>query len=103
LRNAIDALKDGSDIGITPDGPKGPLYSVSDGAATLSLKCDAPIVALGWSVNLFWQLGSWDRAKIPKPFSTITFRASEPFKVDTLSKEEARDKVKNELMRCMGE
>ncbi|MDR3346600.1 MAG: lysophospholipid acyltransferase family protein [Campylobacteraceae bacterium] len=102
LRQAIDTLNRGVDVGITPDGPKGPLYSVSDGAIILSTKCDAHILAVGWSASSYWQLGSWDAAKIPKPFSTVIFRASEPFKLGGLSKEEAKERVKDEIMRCMG-
>ncbi|MDR2342827.1 MAG: lysophospholipid acyltransferase family protein [Campylobacteraceae bacterium] len=103
LKSAINAINRGEDIGITPDGPKGPLYSVSDGIIVLSQKCDINIIALGWSVNSYWQLKSWDMTKIPKPFSTITFRASKPFNLKELDKDKAKQKVKDALMACMDE
>jgi lysophospholipid acyltransferase (LPLAT)-like uncharacterized protein len=100
LVQAISALKKGEDIGITPDGPIGPAYSVSDGVITLAFKCGVPVVALGYVLDSFWQLKSWDKAKIPKPFSTITYRVSEPLYIDALTKEEAKEKVKATLMQC---
>jgi lysophospholipid acyltransferase (LPLAT)-like uncharacterized protein len=103
LRKAIDALSRGEDIGITPDGPKGPLYSVSDGVVILSQKHDVDIVAIGWSVSSYWQIRSWDMTKIPKPFSTIVFKISEPFNLKGLDKEQAKQKVKDTLIMCMSE
>lgn len=103
LIQAMRALKNGEDVALTPDGPKGPLHSVSDGAVILSSKCNVAIVALGWSATSFWQLNSWDKAKIPKPFSTITFKVSEPFKLDGLANKEAKEKIKKELMWCLQE
>jgi lysophospholipid acyltransferase (LPLAT)-like uncharacterized protein len=100
LKNAVDALNRGEDIGITPDGPIGPLYNISDGVVTLSQKYDTYIVALGWNASSYWQLKSWDMAKIPKPFSTIVFKASEPFELKGLSKDKAKQKVKDMLMKC---
>jgi lysophospholipid acyltransferase (LPLAT)-like uncharacterized protein len=103
LKSAIDALNRGEDVGITPDGPKGPLYSISDGVIVLSQKCNTDIIALGWSVDSYWQLKSWDMTKIPRPFSTITFRVSEPFNLKGLDKDRAKQKVKDMLMTCTGE
>ena len=40
---------------------------------------------------------SWDKFIIPKPFSTIDFYASEPFKVTDLGKEDAKVEIKKRL------
>ncbi|MFV0481122.1 MAG: lysophospholipid acyltransferase family protein [Campylobacteraceae bacterium] len=101
LLQAIDVLKKGDDVGITPDGPKGPVHTISDGVIVLASKCEAPVVAVGWVASSFWQLKSWDEAKIPKPFSTITFRVSKPLYLQNLEKEEAKEVVKNALFWCM--
>ncbi|MDR2790964.1 MAG: lysophospholipid acyltransferase family protein [Campylobacteraceae bacterium] len=101
LVQAINVLKKGDDVGITPDGPVGPVYSISDGVSVLAFKCGVPVVAFGYALNSFWQLKSWDRARVPKPFSTIIYRVSKPLYLDGLSKEEANEKVKNALMKCM--
>jgi lysophospholipid acyltransferase (LPLAT)-like uncharacterized protein len=101
LVQAINALKQGEDVGITPDGPIGPAHSISDGVSTLSFKCNVPVVAFGYALSSFWQLGSWDKARVPKPFSTVTYRISEPLYLNGLTKEEANEKVKAALMQCM--
>ncbi|MDR1614075.1 MAG: lysophospholipid acyltransferase family protein [Campylobacteraceae bacterium] len=101
LVQAMNVLKKGEDIAITPDGPIGPVYSISDGVSALALKCGVPVVAFGYALNSFWQLKSWDKARVPKPFSTITYRISGPLYLNGLTKEQANEKVKTALMRCM--
>ncbi|MDR0666936.1 MAG: lysophospholipid acyltransferase family protein [Campylobacteraceae bacterium] len=101
LVQAISVLKKGEDIAITPDGPIGPVYSISDGVSALALKCNVPVVAFGYALSAFWQFKSWDKAKMPKPFSTIIYRVSEPIYISGLTKDEANEKVKAALMRCM--
>lgn len=71
-RELIEALGAGCNIVITPDGPRGPLYSVKDGAAVLARDYAAGALGVGLNVSRFWQFRSWDRFILPKPFSTIT-------------------------------
>lgn len=78
LIQAIKTLKDGYDIGITPDGPKGPRYSVSDGIVVMAQKTGAKVIVYNCKPTKYWQLGSWDKFVIPKPFGTLEFYASEP-------------------------
>ncbi len=68
---AIKALKEGSSIMITPDGPKGPRYSMSDGAVSLALRSNLPLMVVNYKPSSYWMLNSWDRFIIPKPFSTL--------------------------------
>jgi hypothetical protein len=78
LIQAIKTLKSGYDIGITPDGPKGPRYSVSDGIVVMAQKTGAKVIVYNCKPTKYWQLGSWDKFVIPKPFGTLEFYASEP-------------------------
>jgi len=59
----------GSDIGVTPDGPKGPRYVCKRGVAVLAQKTGLPVCPITYSTQRHWQLGSWDGMIIPKPFS----------------------------------
>lgn len=99
LKNAFKSLKSGRDIGITPDGPRGPRYSVADGAAAIAQRRSVPIVAVNITPSRAWRLKSWDRFAIPKPFCTLDFYYSNPFYVKDKSLSEAKDKIKEELMR----
>jgi lysophospholipid acyltransferase (LPLAT)-like uncharacterized protein len=73
LLEAFRALKKGDDLLVTPDGPRGPRHSISDGAIALAHKAKAPVLTVNYIPKAYWQLGSWDRFVIPKPFTTIDF------------------------------
>ncbi len=98
LIQAIRYLKEGYDIGITPDGPKGPRHEVADGVIVMAQKTKRPVVVYHCVPSAYWQLGSWDRFMIPKPFGTLTFYASEPIYLDGMEKEAARTLIKTKLM-----
>jgi len=73
LLEAFRALKKGDDLLVTPDGPRGPRHSISDGAIALAHKAKAPVLTVNYIPKAYWQLGSWDKFVIPKPFTTIDF------------------------------
>ena len=73
LLEAFRALKSGNDLLITPDGPRGPRHEVSDGALGLAMKGKVPLCTINFTCDRYWQLNSWDRFVIPKPFSRIDF------------------------------
>lgn len=98
LLQAIKKVKDGYDLGITPDGPKGPRFSVSDGIVVVAQKLDKPIILLNCVPSSYWQLGSWDKFMIPKPFSHLEFYACEPFKVTNMNIEDAKKLIYDKLM-----
>ena len=60
--------KDGArDIGITPDGPRGPRGKVQDGVLVVAAASGLSITPVTTRVNWKWQLPSWDRFQIPIP------------------------------------
>ncbi|MBK1882339.1 lysophospholipid acyltransferase family protein [Luteolibacter pohnpeiensis] len=65
------ALREGSDVCITPDGPRGPRYEVHPGMVKLAQSSGAPIVLIHATFESAWRLKSWDRLVIPKPFSRV--------------------------------
>ena len=62
-----------------------------------SVKKMMSIVALNYKAERFWQLNSWDKFIIPKPFTTIHFYASEPFSVEGLALEDAKKYIQKRL------
>ena len=73
LLEAFRAVKAGEEVLITPDGPRGPRHTMSDGAIGLAQKSKLPIFVMNYRCSSYWQLGSWDQFVIPKPFSRIDF------------------------------
>jgi len=99
LISAIRTLKSGYDLGITPDGPKGPRHNVSDGIVVMAQKAKVKITLVEIKPDSFWQLGSWDKFVIPKPFGTIHYYISEMIDISQLEFEEARSLIKEGLLK----
>jgi lysophospholipid acyltransferase (LPLAT)-like uncharacterized protein len=64
-------MSDGYDIYITPDGPRGPRYSMSAGAVWLAQSSAVEILPLAAEPSSCWRLGRWDGFIIPRPFARI--------------------------------
>ena len=69
LMEMIRVAGTGRPVAITPDGPRGPRHTVHAGVLALAQKTGLPIVPMAVGHSRFWQLRSWDRFRIPKPFS----------------------------------
>ncbi|HEU5078921.1 MAG TPA: lysophospholipid acyltransferase family protein [Opitutaceae bacterium] len=67
----VDEIRAGKDIGITPDGPRGPCYELKPGALIVSRRTQTPILLLSAIYESAWQLSSWDRFYLPAPFSQV--------------------------------
>ena len=70
----VDVLRAGDDVGITPDGPRGPCYELKPGAIIVARRTRAPILVVGGEFDSAWRVKSWDRFYIPKPFSRVRMR-----------------------------
>jgi lysophospholipid acyltransferase (LPLAT)-like uncharacterized protein len=71
LIEMIRVIRSGVDMAITPDGPRGPRYKLNPGAITLAQKTGAKIMPIQVSYSRCWELRSWDRFQIPKPFARV--------------------------------
>jgi len=75
-RALIEVMRAGHDIGITPDGPRGPMYEVEPGVLVVTRRNNAPMVLLGAEFGPARRLRSWDRFYIPWPFTRIKMRCT---------------------------
>jgi len=87
-------------ISITNDGPKGPPRIAKPGSSTIARKYDAQIIGIAGTSTRYWQMASWDRFRLPKPFSTIYIRISEPMSIplDTLDDPEEESRLVSEFL-----
>lgn len=99
LINALKELKMGNDIAITPDGPRGPRYSIADGIVVIAQKSGRKIRCLNAVPTKYWQFKSWDKFILPKPFGRIDFYISEAFSVENLELNEAKTLIKDKMMK----
>ena len=87
LRELARLLKRGHDIGITPDGSRGPCYEIKPGLVLLAQLTGRPVLPISFEYSRAWRLKTWDRFFIPKPFSVVTFRIGEPYTVPRTASE----------------
>jgi len=71
----------GYNVGITPDGPRGPFRKVKEGVVYLSQKTGVPIVPLAASEKSRIVIFNWDRFRIPLPFNKCVIIEDKPFYV----------------------
>jgi lysophospholipid acyltransferase (LPLAT)-like uncharacterized protein len=72
LRELLAAREAGADVGITPDGPRGPCYEVKPGVILLARLTHAPLLCYTARFHKAKRMGSWDKLYLPWPFSTVT-------------------------------
>jgi len=99
LIQSIKELKSGYDLGITPDGPKGPRHEISDGIVVMAQKAKVKVTLVEIKPSSYWQLGSWDKFVIPKPFGTIRYYISDLIDIRDMEFEEARSLLKEGLLK----
>ena len=81
FREMVRAVRGGSDIGFTPDGPRGPSRVVQPGCIAAARLLKAPIVPVAFGADRAWKLNSWDRFVVPKPGARALLAYGEPFSV----------------------
>ena len=89
LLQAFKSIKSGEEVLITPDGPTGPRHTMSDGAIGIALKSKLPIFVMNFKAKHYWQLKSWDKFVIPKPFTKVDFYM-QSISLDGMELEEAK-------------
>lgn len=62
----------------TSDGPTGPVHEFKQGAVMLAQLTQAPMLPIAYAASRYWELKTWDKFIIPKPFSRIVIAISEP-------------------------
>lgn len=81
LLGLVRALGEGAEVGITPDGPRGPACSYAPGAAVAASKAGALVLPLAAHADRAWRLSSWDRFMIPRPFARVTLAYGDPVRL----------------------
>lgn len=69
-------------LAITPDGPKGPPNQIKEGLVFLAKLTGLPIVLISAQVQHEIVFNSWDKFRLPLPFSKINVLYDEPVFID---------------------
>ena len=81
LRELIRRVRAGERIGMLPDGPRGPSGVAKPGVVALARATGARLVPVGVAAAPVWRFGSWDRARLPRPFARVRCVYGEPLAV----------------------
>lgn len=94
-RGLVRAAREGKDLALATDGPRGPRHRVKDGALLVAGLTGLPLVPIGVSAEPAWRLPSWDRFLVPKPFSTVAVVWGEPIRIHRdASRAELRERAR---------
>jgi lysophospholipid acyltransferase (LPLAT)-like uncharacterized protein len=88
-------------VAITPDGPRGPRYTVQPGIIAVASKSGAPIVPITYSARWKKVCASWDQFLIPLPFSRIVVVCGEPIAVPAQADTTTLHEKQHELERSL--
>ena len=98
MREMYKLLRQGKNVTIMPDGPKGPRYEAKDGIVAMAQRNKVPIIPAAFAGQRMWEFRSWDRMKLPKPFSKVVIYIGDPIWIDKKEDpEEARKRVEHLL------
>ena len=103
LKGLIRAAREGHDLTITVDGPRGPARVFKPGALLAAQTTGCPVVPVGMGCSSAWRFRSWDRFLVPKPFSTVRVAYGEPRWVARDAGRDALDALAAEIGREMNE
>jgi len=81
----VRTLEAGTEVAVTPDGPRGPAFEFAPGALVAAHRTGAPLLPIAAHADRAWRLSSWDGFIIPKPFARVTVAYGAPVRVDAES------------------
>jgi len=101
LLHLTGVLMSGSDVVITPDGPRGPAYELGPGIIFLAQKSGAAVVPMNLEYSHCWRLGSWDRFIVPRPFAKVRVLINRPYRVTVTTTPEEFESERVSLQNAM--
>ncbi len=99
LLGLVRHLRQGGEVALTPDGPRGPAERMKPGALAAAQHANALVIAAGARASSAWWIRSWDRFCLPKPFAAVHIAYAPPFGVDQgkLALREAMTRAEHDL------
>jgi lysophospholipid acyltransferase (LPLAT)-like uncharacterized protein len=100
IRELTSLLDSGVDLAITPDGPRGPKYSLGMGAVFLAQKTGIPIMPVHARYHTAIRLKTWDNFAIPLPFSRVDITIDPYIVIDPAATDLEAERIRlEELLR----
>jgi lysophospholipid acyltransferase (LPLAT)-like uncharacterized protein len=87
----------GYDLGLTPDGPRGPRYEVQDGVIVTAQLTGVPIVPIAYHLSWKIRINSWDGFLVPLPFARCDIICEKPLAIPREISDEQRETYRKQL------
>lgn len=97
LITLADLVREGYDVGITPDGPRGPCYHLNPGPLKLAQLTGALVLPMHVQYDRPWMLKTWDRFQIPRPFSKVRIILDTPMPIPRRMTEDDFEQKRQEI------
>ncbi|MDH4227072.1 MAG: lysophospholipid acyltransferase family protein [Deltaproteobacteria bacterium] len=103
VKGIFKAIKDGRDIAITPDGPKGPRARVQAGVVHIAAKTGLPIYPVTFDTHQRKVFNTWDGFLLPWPFTKGVFLYADPMTIPKDADEDTLEEKRLELEKKMND
>lgn len=97
LVELISLARQGYDLAVTPDGPRGPRYEVKPGVIALAQHTGLPLVPISYFMSPKKVLPSWDGFQVPLPFGRCEIHVASGIQVPRDLDEDGRLQKAREL------
>jgi lysophospholipid acyltransferase (LPLAT)-like uncharacterized protein len=101
LKGMIEAYRQGYDLLVVPDGPRGPRYRAKSGVLQLARATGAPIFPVTYGAAWKITVPSWDRLLIPFPLSRVIYVVGQPIRVPSDASVAQMEEKRQELEQCL--
>jgi hypothetical protein len=101
MRELAVLLKAGYDLGITPDGPRGPRYRLNPGVIKLAQLTGTMLLPVHVRYERAIRFKTWDGFLLPMPFSTAEIQFGPSYHVQRDMTEEECESQRADLERIM--
>jgi lysophospholipid acyltransferase (LPLAT)-like uncharacterized protein len=103
-RRAAQALRElvawgerGHDLAITPDGPRGPRYTLPEGVISTAQLTGLTLIPVAYHLNWKICLKTWDRFQIPLPFARCEVTTGRMLRVPRSATDAEREELRKQL------
>lgn len=97
LREMVTLAERGYDLAITPDGPRGPRYTLPEGVISTAQLTGLTIVPVAYHLNWKICLKTWDRFQIPLPFARCEITTGRMLRVSRTATDAEREELRTQL------
>ncbi|CAN5550515.1 lysophospholipid acyltransferase family protein [soil metagenome] len=103
LIEMIRLMEKGIPSTFTVDGPRGPRYEVKPGPPLLAKRTGDPMLPFSIDPRSYWTINSWDKLRIPKPFTKAKVYFGEPIFVAKDANDDELEQKRLELQNALSD